>query len=202
MRRIKTERYALQQQVLSAARGIAGEPAWPGGAPTQVEVQALADELDGLLIQHVELENDMQGLRTELQKSVQNCQAMLRRIDNITSGLYGADGAGKIAFGLRPVDTTRNSPGPTPKVSGLVLGDGLASGSIEANWKRIPRAVYEVQWFSDAAMSQIVGSAVATRSELLIPALTPGVQVWVRVRALRGKKQGDWSDSATRIANV
>jgi len=202
MRRIKTERYALQQQVLSAANGIAGEPAWPAGAPTQVEVQALADELDNLLTQIIEAENDLQGLRSQMKSTVESSQAMLRRIDNITSGLYGIDGAGKIAFGLRPVDTTRNSPGPTPKVSGLVLSDGAAPGSIEVSWKRIPRAVYEVQWFSDSAMSQIVGSAVATRSELLIPALTPGVQVWVRLRALRGKKQGDWSDAATRIANV
>lgn len=202
MRRIKTERYALQQQVLSAANGIAGEPGWPAGAPTQVEVQTLADELDTLLTQIIEAENDLQGLRGQMQAAVVSSQAMLRRIDNITSGLYGADGSGKIAFGLRPVDTTRNSPGPTPKVSGLVLRDGLAPGSIDASWKRIPRAVYEVQWFSDAAMGQLMGSAVSTRSELLIAGLSPGVQIWVRVRALRGKKQGDWSDPATRIANV
>lgn len=105
-------------------------------------------------------------------------------------------------FGLRPIDTTRNSPGPTPQVTGLKLADGLAPGSIQADWKRIPRAVYEVQWFADEALERIMGSAVSTRSELLIPALAPGTQIWVRVRALRGRKQGDWSATGTRIGNV
>lgn len=202
MRRIKQERYALQMQIANAAHGIGEEPDWPSGAPTQIEVQAVADDLDDLLTQLVAAENQIAGVRAMIQQKSADGVALLRRIDNVTSALYGVDGAKKGLFGLRPIDTTRNSPGPTPQVIGLKLTDGLAPGSIQADWKRIPRAVYEVQWFADEALERIMGSAVSTRSELLIPALTPGTQIWVRVRALRGRKQGDWSAVGTRIANL
>lgn len=202
MRRINREKYALHMQMISAVRGITGEPGWPAGAPTAAQAQALADELDQALTDLVAVENDMSGVRFRTNDSAQRCRELLRRIDNITSGLYGIDGAAKISYGLRPIDTTRNSPGPTPKVAKLALSDGKAAGSIQADWKRVPRAVYEAQWFADEELAQLLGSAATTRSELLIPALAPGTQVWVRVRALRSRKQGEWSDARTRIANV
>lgn len=202
MRRLKTERRQLAEQIKMAAQGILGEPAWPAGAPTAVEVQALADEFEDLLSQLGNMELQIAVLRETVRRKGDECQETVRRIDHVTSVLYGLDSVLKGNFGLRPIDTVRSSPGPTPKVGGLRLADGLAAGSLAADWKRVPRAVYEVQWFFDAALAQLVGSAVSTRSSLLIPALSPGTQVWVRVRALRGKRFGDWSAPATRIANV
>lgn len=63
MRRIKQERYALQEQIKIAAMGIAGEPAWPSGAPTQTEVQAVADELSALLSDLSAAEVQLSGVR-------------------------------------------------------------------------------------------------------------------------------------------
>lgn len=201
MRRVKRGPYELMVQLKSAVDAIAGEPAWPAD-PTQAQVQALADDLDALITERIEKENDLQDVRARLRTTLESGQQIMRRIDVITSGLYGVDGSQKVVFGLRPVDTARNSAGPTPQVLKLRLGDGLAAGSIQADWKRVPRAVYEVQWFADEGLERLLGSAVSTRSELLIAGLAPGTQIWVRVRALRGRKHGEWSDLATRIANV
>ncbi len=103
---------------------------------------------------------------------------------------------------LRPIDRNPNSLGPVVQVTKLRLVDGLAAGTIQADWKAVRRATYEVQWFGLEAMQQLLGAAASTRSELLIVGLQPGTQIWVRVRALRAGKYGDWSEQATRIANV
>jgi hypothetical protein len=63
-------------------------------------------------------------------------------------------------------------------------------------------AVYEVQWFADAAMTQMVGSQTVTKSELEIESLARGNQYWIRVRAVRAGKTGPWLDEATKVANI
>ena len=46
----------------------------------------------------------------------------------------------------------------------------------------------------------MLGALASTRRTALIPGLDPGAQIWLRVRALRGRKYGEWSETATRIA--
>ena len=186
----------------SAANGILGEPAWPAGVPTHAEVLALADEFDAKVDDLRQKENELRGAREGVLQVEERCQAMVRRIDNITSGLYGADGFQKANFGLRPKDRVRNTYGPTPQVSKLVLGDGPEPGSILADWKTIPGAVYEIQWFGQPEMEALLGSRSSTRSKLLISGLSPGRQFWIRVRAVRSRRTGEWSETATRVANV
>ena len=50
--------------------------------------------------------------------------------------------------------------------------------------------------------SQRIGLSIATASRLVILGLTPGQQIWARVRAKRGKRFGPWSEAGTRIVNV
>jgi len=63
-------------------------------------------------------------------------------------------------------------------------------------------ASYEIKWFSNAPMTQLVGSATSTASEYVQSGLTPGQQYWMIVRPVRGSETGPWSDPATRVANV
>jgi len=164
-------------------------------------VEAAGTELIDLMRQMVEAENVLQGLRTAMARAMAEGTRLMRRVDHVTTALYGDAGEQKHTFGLRPIDHTRNSAGPTPQVVGLCLGDGPVQGAITARWKKVPRATYEVHWFFDESLSTLAGATIATRNEAFIP-LAPGTQVWLRVRALRGKKLGEWSETATRIANV
>ena len=154
-----------------------------------------------LTTQMVAAENVLQRLRVSMDRAMADGAQLMRRVDQVTTALYGDADPQKHAFGLRPIDHIRNSAGPTPQVARLALNDGPTPSSLVAKWKSIPRATYEVQWFSDEALVTLVGATVATKNETLI-ALAPGTQIWMRVRAIRGKRFGDWSETATRIANV
>ena len=70
------------------------------------------------------------------------------------------------------------------------------------DWEALPAAVYEVQWFLDADLTQMAGSTTVTVSKIEIGDLEPGTQYWFRVRAVRGSKTGPWSEPVTRFANV
>ena len=83
-----------------------------------------------------------------------------------------------------------------------LLADGTQPASIWIDWDTVEGAVYELQWFSDAPLTQMVGSATVTNSEYEIPGLTKGTQYWFRVRAVRASLVGPWSDQATRVANI
>lgn len=61
------------------------------------------------------------------------------------------------------------------------------------------RAVHSVAALPD---SQRIGLSIATASRLVILGLTPGQQIWARVRSKRGKRFGPWSESGTWIVNV
>lgn len=201
MRRLQQDRYKLQIQMKLAIAGIQGEPAWPG-APSLVEVQQASAALEAAVAAAKAAETELKLRRGAVDEARSQALAVLRRIDHVTSYLYGDSGSQKHKFGLRPIDNVRNSLGPPPSVKHLVLKDGGAPGVVLADWKRIPGATYEVQWFADPQFTQLAGAGTATRSRLLLAGLTPGMQIWVRVRALRSRRYGDWSDVATRIANV
>lgn len=59
-----------------------------------MEGKALADELDGLLIELVGQENVMERFCYELQSTADAVTRCSGGLTNITSGLYGVDGAG------------------------------------------------------------------------------------------------------------
>jgi len=201
MRRLQRTQFYVWEQINQAARGIAMEAGWPS-TPTHAEVQALADKLDADIKAVGTAESSLKVLRAQLGTDYKAALAMLRRIDNITDSLYGRSGAKKLQYGLRPIDEVKNSAGPVPQVTGLTLADGLGPGSLVAKWKSVKRAAYDIQWFGSAAMDQLMGSAVSTRATVDILGLAPGTQIWLRVRALRAGKLGEWSEVATRIANV
>jgi hypothetical protein len=116
--------------------------------------------------------------------------------------LYGPDGAEKIGFGL---DAKKSTAAPTDVPEQVVITatrEGAAPASIFLDFDSVDGAVYEVQWFSDAPLTVMVGSATVTVSEIEIPGLTKGQQYWFRVRAVRAGQAGPWSDQATRVANI
>lgn len=201
MRRFARDRFEVFRQIENAAAGIAGEPAWPG-APSLAEVQQAVAALNAANMELRKAEQELRGKRFTADQARAKALELLRRIDHVTDALYGNDGTEKARFGLRPIDRVRNAPPPTPQVLKLSLRDGAKPGVLVADWKRIPQATYEVQWFADEELTSLLGAAVATRSVVELPPLPPGMQVWVRVRALRGRRYGEWSESATRIANV
>lgn len=87
----------------------------------------------------------------------------------------------------------------------VLLYDRVVHATLLLKWKAVPRAVYEAEWFAaDPALpdSQRIGLSIATASRLVILGLTPGQQIWARVRAKRGKRFGPWSEAGTRIVNV
>lgn len=203
--RIKLDRYGLQEQLQHAATGAAGEPSWPAGGLTPADIQAKADEFKAELDQLRQLELDIQGQRAQVEIVEDEVRKMMRRVDDITSALFGRDGFQKTKFGLPPVDTHPNRTPAPPQVVKLVLSDGPSPASILLKWKAVPRAVYEAEWFAtDPALpdSQRIGLSIATASRLAILGLMPGQQIWARVRAKRGKRFGPWSEAGTRIVNV
>lgn len=202
MRRISRNWDELATQLTLAVQGINGEPAWPGSAPSNVEVQAASASIRDLTYQIIGAENDLQILRSRLSMAMDDGTRIMRMVDFTSHGLYAQGDPKLVAFGMRPIDRIRNSPGPTPKIERLALADGAGSGAISGRWKPVSRANYEVQWYADQELETLIGAMVATKSEAQIPALAPGLQIWLRVRALRGGRYGEWSDVATRIANV
>lgn len=202
MRRIVKDPYKLVSQLRSSAAAIGNEPQWPLSAPTQAEVAADAAEIDQLITDMIAIENQMQSKREEMRLALEKGFGTMRRIDHVTSGLYGESGGGKVSYGLRPIDRTRNMPPPTPKVSAVRLADGIEPSTILAKWKSLIQATYEIQWFGDAEMSELFGASSSARASYTISGLLPGTQVWVRVRARRSRGYGEWSDAASRIVNV
>lgn len=200
MKRFEQSRSDLQRQLASAAAGIAGEPDWPSGTVTSASVLAQANALAASLHSIREAELALRMLRSQATIEAAAGRETLRQVDLITTSLYGPGGSQKITYGLRPIDTNRSSPA-VPKVTRLTLSDA-GPGTIRAKWKRLGNAAYDIQWFADMAMTQPLGGLGSTRAQLLIPGLEPGMQVWVRVRGHRGKRMGEWSAPATRIANV
>ena len=56
-------------------------------------------------------------------------------------------------------------------------------------------------WLEIVFFSFITIAAVSS-SEYEIAGLTMGQQYWIRVRGIRGNEYGQWSDPATRVANL
>lgn len=164
------------------------------------DIDALANKLDAE-VRDMGLKAMLFGIaQQQVKLTSKETEEMLKRIDGITTMMFGETGAQKVSYGMRPIDRVRNRPPAPAIVTGLQLGDGPKPGSLTARWKRQPRASYRVEWTSDPTFESDVQTELSTRRSLTIVAAT-GERLFVRVRAYRGGQWGKWSASATRIVN-
>jgi len=197
--RIKKRPDELRDQLNTAAAAItAAGPAWPMGAPTAANVTAAATALNTSLTSIATAEANLATLRQTRNTNVTAGQDLMDRVDAATDLLYTPSGAQKLNFGLSPKGQG-SQPGIV-KLTDLKTFDGVPPHSIRFDWESIEGSTYEVKWFTDSALTLLVGSAVSTQSEFTISGLTAGTQYWMVVRPVRGGEYGPWSDPATRIA--
>lgn len=202
--RISRKADALAVQCTQAATGITGAGAtWPAAtAPTAAAMTTHATNLNAKLASINTLEAQLSTARQQLKDLVDLARESMTKVDQATDLLYGPDAAQKQSFGLTAKKTTTTASGEPEQVVITATADGTQPASIWIDWGVVDAAVYEIQWFSDAALTQMVGSATVTNSEVEIPGLTRGQQYWFRVRAVRASLVGPWSDQATRVANI
>lgn len=176
MPRIKTRPDELRDQLTTAsAAALAAGASWPASAPSPAVLTGAATDIN-----------------------VESGTELMKLVDEATDFLYGPGGAQKLNFGLPPKGTPESDE--LHKLVEIRTTDGLPAHSIFFDWESIKRASYEIQWFTDSALTNMVGSAVSTQSEFTITGLTAGTQYWMVVRPIRGSAFGPWSDPATRIA--
>ncbi len=192
----------LRDQIEQAAAAVAAEANWPATAPSAADVTQTANDLAGLITQYDQLKAQLDELRFELRHKTRDAFALMKRIDAVTDGLYGGHDTRKNNFALPP-RKRRGSPDMLTQVVIRKITDGVSPHSIFVDWTTDPACrAYELQWFDSPELLEPVGAVAITNSEYEISSLTPGRQYWVRVRSLSGKRYGQWSDPATRIANL
>ncbi|MBN2210976.1 MAG: fibronectin type III domain-containing protein [Sedimentisphaerales bacterium] len=202
-RRIPTKPAELRDQMMQAATAIGAEANWPATAPTQLEVGNLAGNLYNSITEVDNLKAQLAQARATLRTQRDEGVEMMQRVDAVTDGLYGPDGAQKNNFGLPPKKTTPGASEPLGQVIITLVADGTAPASIFLDWDTdAGAAAYQVEWYTDAALTQQVGNAAVSESEYEIAGLTAAQQYWMRVRGVRGSEYGPWSDPATRVANI
>jgi len=200
--RIPTKPTEVRDQLGEASKGIAGEPNWPTTAPNQIKVDAIQASLILAIDAVTALEAQLAIARTELHFRRDAGVKVMKNIDNVTDGLYGPDGDEKMNFGLPP-KKTHGELHHLGQVLITKVQDGVAPASIFVDWDPEEGArAYEVEWYTDPAMTQKIGNAAVTQSQFEIGGLTPGQQYWIHVRAVRGDEFAQWSDVATRVANL
>mgnify|MGYP000937837823 CR=1 FL=1 len=201
--RISRKPDELSAQCVQAGVGITAAGAtWPPSAPGAADVTSAGTSLESSLQTIATVEAQLKGLRQTLETDTDYARGLMEKVDQATDLLYGPDGPEKINFGLDPKKTTRTPSGTPEQVVIGAFADGTQPASLFVDFDSVDAAAYEVQWFSDAPLTQLVGSATVTNSEIEIPGLTRGNQYWIRVRAVRAGQPGPWSDQATRIAGI
>lgn len=201
--RIARSPHDLSQQCSRASAAIADAgAAWPPSAPTGLRMGEVGGAISLLAGQIVAAQAHLSALRQQMREALGAARAEMARVDHATDLLYGPGGAQKMGFGLAPKKTTRTRAGAPGQVVIRRVGDGTLPASLVVDFDRVELSAYEVQWFADAPLTQMVGSATATASAFEIAGLMPGRQYWIRVRAVRAGMVGPWSDQATRVANI
>jgi len=197
----------LAQQCDRAHHAIGGEPAWPAppAAPIAMTLLTRSQNIETQLSVINSFESQLRAARQDLKIFVQDAREDMGKVDKATDLLYGEDGAEKIQFGLDPKKPAPGGSGGAGGIEQVVIRatkDGTHPASIWVDWEAVEGAVYEIQWFTDAPLTQTIGSATVTASELEVQGLQQGQQYWFRVRAVRASNPGPWSDQATRVANI
>lgn len=195
--RVSDKPYKLTQQLRFAATAAAAVPGWAG--PTPAELEALAVEIETADGEIREKLSEIKGHRYKMGRDIDSARELMRRVDYITTGLFGKGAGEKATFGLKPEDTVRNRA-PIPDVpSDLTLSD--ASAGFFVKWKGTRRASYEVQWFLDSNLQTLAGSLVSTSQKATITGLAQGTEIFVRVRASRSGRFTEWSETVRRFVN-
>lgn len=200
--RIKTKINEVRDQIAQCVIGIQGEASWPATAPTEAATQTAHDDLEAAIISVESLEAQLKVARQDRDNKRDAARTIVKRIDEVTSGLYTPTGAQKNNFGIPP-ESEGGSSDPIVQPIIKKVSDGNDAGSIYLDWDSQGGVnAYQVEWYADSALTQLVGTATASASEYTIGGLTTGSQYWMRVRGVRGADNGPWSDIATRVACV
>jgi len=202
-RRIPTKPSELRDQLFQASSGIGAEANWPTTAPTQVDVQAVVVSINNSITLVDSLKAQIAQARADLRTHRDQGVDIMKRIDEVTDGLYGTDGPEKNNFGLPPKKKTSGPSVPLEQVVITRVEDGTSPASIFVDWdSEQGAAAYQIEWYTDSAMTQQIGNAAVSESEYEIAGLEAKQQYWIRARAIRGSEYGPWSDPATRVANI
>jgi hypothetical protein len=201
--RIATKPAELRDQMQLAWTAIGNEANWPATAPTDMEVETAKNNINTSITAVEDLKSQLSQARATLHTRVDTGVDIMKRIDEVTDGLYGSDSPEKNNFGLPPKKSTHGEQIPLGQVVIIKIADGTAPASIFVDWDPDAGATaYQIEWFSDPAMTAMIGSAAVSSSDHEIQGLTQGQQYWIRVRSVRGNEYGQWSDPATRVANL
>jgi len=192
----------LAQQCMRASSAVPAEPNWPTTAPIAMTLLTCSQNIETQLSVINSLESQLREARHALKPFVEAAHDNMVKVDQATDMLYGIDSPKKIQFGLQPKKLADTATGTPEQVVIEKLTDGTQPSSIWVDWSSVTGAVYEIQWFSDANLTQMVGSATVTASEMEVQGLERGKQYHFRVRAVRGGHTVPWSDQATRVANI
>ena len=202
-RRIPTKPSEVRDQSYQATLGIAGEPDWPANAPTQAEVTMLVANLTTAITDVDSLKAQLAQARAALHAKRDEGVDIMKRIDQVTDGLYGPQSPKKENFGLPPKKPTGGPSKPLEQVVITKVEDGTSPASIYVDWdSEEGAAAYQVEWFMNQATGTPIGNAAVSESEYEITGLMSRQQYWIHVRAIRGDEFGPWSDPATRVANL
>ncbi len=201
-RRIPTKPNELRDQLQQASSAVAGEANWPTTAPSLADIGAVGMNLSSSITQVDSLKAQLAQARAALRTHRDQGVDMMKRIDEVTDGLYGPDGPEKNNFGLPPKKTHGESV-PLEQVVITKVEDGTSPASISVDWdSEQGAAAYQIEWYTDSAMTLQIGNAAISESEYEIAGLIASQQYWIRARAIRGNEFGQWSDPATRVANI
>ena len=201
--RIPTRPSEVRDVLQQASAAIGATANWPYQAPTQGQVNAQAFTITANIQTVANLEGQLKTAKGVLKDSVDQGIEMMKRIDQVTDGMFTPQGVAKSNFGVPPKKTTHGPHVPLIKIVVRVVEDGAESASIFLDWEPIDGASsYQVDWYSDAAMTVKVGDTAVSASEYTITGLTTGKQYWAKVRGVRGEEHGPWSEPATRVAGI
>ena len=195
---------ALCEQFFQVSVGIAAEPNWPSTAPPKSQADAHASNLTQKIAAVKTAKAQYDQARAALYAERDAGLITMKRFDEVTDGLYGAHGVEKYNYGLPPKKSTSGTSVPLVQVVIRKIEDGTNPASIFINWdSEKGTAAYQVEWYLNASVTGTpVGNAAVSESEYEITGLVAKQQYWIRVRAIRGKAFGPWSDPATRVANI
>ena len=202
-RRIPTKPNELRDQLLQASNAIGAESNWPATAPTAGDVGTLTGALFTAIGDVDKYKSQLAQARATLRSKRDAGVAMMKKIDSVTDGLYGPDGAEKNNFGLPPKKTGHGQSVPLEQIVITKISDGTSPASIFVDWdSEAGASAYQVEWYTDSDLTAQVGNAAVSESEYEITGLEAKQQYWIRIRAIRGNQYGPWSDPATRVANI
>ena len=201
--RIPTKPTELRDMLVQAAIGIGGEPNWPPTAPTQGDINTDATNMHNAILLVDDRKAQLDKARQDRDTLVDQYVEEMKRVDQVTDGLYGPTGVEKENFGLTPKKSPGGPSVPLVQVIITKVIDGTGPASIFLNWEpQHGAAAYQVEWSMNVTGGTPLGNAAVSESEYEIADLTMKQQYWIRVRAIRGNEFGPWSDPATRVANI